>query len=244
MTKASGVINGFTRYLQETGILEKPHAPDKAQDLPEIYEQYLIFYQKIHQIQKARKQGIEKVLKDFHRWCTNHHIRIDAMELGTSSGLRTHAMTRLAYTTGLRPSEIARIRLDDICFEHAQLTVPERKGLNPIQFPVPEATIKAMAAYIIGARTKNKQRHLFLSLSSPYVPITGAVVSDSITKIMQKAGVPGTAYWLRHTYAQNLLQSGASIFEIKEMLGHDCIKATKRYLHIHIKLMREVLFGD
>ena len=64
------------------------------------------------------------------------------------------------------------------------------------------------------------------------------------SRVIRKDGVPGTPYWLRHTYAQNLLESGASIFEIKEMLGHDCIKATKRYLHIHIKLMREVLFDD
>jgi len=51
----------------------------------------------------------------------------------------------------------------------------------------------------------------------------GGVVSVAITKVMRKAEVPGTPYWLRHTYAQNLLESGASIFEIKEMLGHDCI---------------------
>ena len=53
-----------------------------------------------------------------------------------------------------------------------------------------------------------------------------------------------TAYWLRHTYAQNLLEAGSSIFEIKEMLGHDKIESTKLYLHVHLKLMRKVLFDE
>jgi site-specific recombinase XerD len=61
---------------------------------------------------------------------------------------------------------------------------------------------------------------------------------------MRKAGTPGSAYWLRHTYAQNLLEAGASVFEIKEMLGHDRIQTTSRYLKIHITMMREVLFDE
>ena len=61
---------------------------------------------------------------------------------------------------------------------------------------------------------------------------------------MKAAGLSSSAYWLRHTYAQNLLETGVSIFEIKEMLGHDKIESTKNYLHIHIKLMRKVLFNE
>jgi site-specific recombinase XerD len=61
---------------------------------------------------------------------------------------------------------------------------------------------------------------------------------------MRKAGLCSTAYWLRHTYAQNLLETGASIYEIKEMLGHDSIETSQKYLHVHTKLMREVLFDE
>jgi len=56
--------------------------------------------------------------------------------------------------------------------------------------------------------------------------------------------VSSTAYWLRHTYAQNLLEAGTPFFEIKEMMGHDSIETTRRYLHVHTKLMRKVLFDD
>jgi len=61
---------------------------------------------------------------------------------------------------------------------------------------------------------------------------------------MRKIGIPKGAYGLRHPYAQNLLEAGVSIYEIKEMMGHDSIESTKKYLHVHIKLMREVLFDE
>ena len=46
------------------------------------------------------------------------------------------------------------------------------------------------------------------------------------------------------TYAQNLLEAGASLFEIKEMLGHETIESSRKYLHIHTELMRKVLFDE
>jgi integrase/recombinase XerD len=61
---------------------------------------------------------------------------------------------------------------------------------------------------------------------------------------MRRVNLPATAYWLRHTYAQNLLESGVTIFEIMEMMGHDKIESTKVYLHVHVKLMRKVLFHE
>jgi len=46
------------------------------------------------------------------------------------------------------------------------------------------------------------------------------------------------------TYAQNLLESGQSIFEIMQMLGHDRVKSSRSYLHVHVTLMRKVLFDE
>jgi site-specific recombinase XerD len=139
------------------------------------------------------------------------------------------------------PSEIS---LDDISFKNRELTLRGRKGNNPTRLPIPEHTIKAIAAYVIGVRPNTKHRALFLTLKTPYRPINPATVVHYIKACMKEAGLCGSAYWLRHTYAQNLLESGLRIFEIKEMMGHDKIESTKHYLHIHIKLMREVLFDE
>jgi len=167
-----------------------------------------------------------------------------ALTIGSASDIRTYALVQLAYTMGLRHKEISQIRLNDIRFSTQQLTLPERKGTNPIELPMPEHTVKAIAAYVIAARPKSEHRRVFLTLHPPFRPMSSGTVGYHITKAMRKVGLRSTAYWLRHTYAQNLLEAGASIFEIKEMLGHDKIESTKNYLRIHIQLMRKVLFDE
>ena len=69
-------------------------------------------------------------------------------------------------------------------------------------------------------------------------------VTQAINGYMRTMGIPKGAYALRHTYAQNLLEAGLSLYEIKEMMGHDSIESTRKYLHVHIKMMREVLFDE
>ena len=164
--------------------------------------------------------------------------------LSCDSDIRTYAMMLLGYTLGLRPKEVALITLNDISFSKAELTLMDRKNNRPVVLPIPDTTLKAVAAYRIAVRPQSKHNSLFLSLYAPYRPVTPNIICLHIRKAMQAAGLPATTYWLRHTYAQNLLESGASVFEVKEMLGHDDIESSKQYLHVHIKLMRQVLFNE
>jgi site-specific recombinase XerD len=161
-----------------------------------------------------------------------------------ASGMRTYAMVHLAYTMGLRPKEISQVRIDDISFSQQLLRLNVRKADNPVEIPIPEHTLKAVAVYLIGSRPESKYRRLFLTLHPPHRPMHVNTVGYHIGKAIKKTGVNASAYWLRHTYAQNLLEAGASVFEIKEMLGHDYIESTRRYLHVHTKLMRQVLFDE
>ena len=168
----------------------------------------------------------------------------DNIDLSSQSGLRTYAMLQLAYTLGLRPIEICQITLDNISFRKAELSINWRKCHNPLKLPLAEVTIKAIAAYIIGVRPQSARRTLFLSLHPPYGPITPTTVHYYFKTTMHKINPAASVYWLRHTYAQNLLEAGVSLFEIKELMGHDSIESTRKYLLIHIKLMREVLFDE
>ena len=115
---------------------------------------------------------------------------------------------------------------------------------NPVVMPMPENTLKAVAAYVHKIRPEVHYREVFLTLQKPYRPISINVVNHHISKIMKEAGLSSSAYWLRHTYAQSLLQIGRSIYDIKEMMGHGNIRSTQRYLHIHTELMRKVLFDE
>jgi len=175
-----------------------------------------------------------------------HEIQrlFDSFKFSSAKDLRNHAMVHLLYGLGLRPDEISLITLDDVSFTQSELTLTTRKNSRPAKLPIPENIMKAIAAYIIGSRPKSSHRRLFLNLAAPHRPICATSVGQHITECIRKAGLPGTAYWLRHSYAQNLLETGVSIYEIKEMLGHDDIDSTEKYLHIHIKLMRRVIFDE
>ena len=167
-----------------------------------------------------------------------------SLKLSTPTQIRTYAMVHLAYSLGLRPVEISRITLDEISFKRGELTLKERKGGNPITLPIPENTIKAIALYVSKARPTSPSRHLFLTHHFPYHPVSSGTVIGSISKAMKQAGLHSSTYWLRHTYAQNLLHLGQSIYEVKEMMGHQNIQSTHRYLHINTELMRKALFHE
>ncbi len=194
-----------------------------------------------------------KVVRIFHRTKPPCFLRTDEIQQlfdnmtpATPAELRAYAMVHIAYTMGLRPQEISRLTLDDIAFSKAEMNVRYRKAGLPVTMPIPLKTLKAIAAYLVGGRPENNCRELFLQCCRPYRPVSSPTVCYAIKTCMRKAGLPeeATTYWLRHTHAQHLLEAGISVFEIKEMLGHDDIEATKRYIHIDIKLMRRVILGE
>ena len=194
-----------------------------------------------------------KVVRIFHRTKPPCFLRTDEIQQlfdnmtpATPAELRAYAMVHIAYTMGLRPQEISRLTLDDIAFSKAEMNVRYRKAGLPVTMPIPLKTLKAIAAYLVGGRPENNCRELFLQCCRPYRPVSSPTVCYAIKTCMRKAGLPeeATTYGLRHTHAQHLLEAGISVFEIKEMLGHDDIEATKRYIHIDIKLMRRVILGE
>jgi site-specific recombinase XerD len=216
------IVRGFLSYLhQQRGILKKDLAPlliGAAQ------------FAKAKPPKFLRPHEVQQLFENLSVTCPKD--------------LRTYVMVHLAYTLGLRPCEICRITLDDIAFKKEQVSVEDRKNTQPLTLPIPEKTLKAIVAYMVGGRPTSRDRHLILSLSAPHGPIVPGLVGRYIQKAMNKAGLTSTPYWLRHSYAQHLLSSGASIYEIKEMLGHRHIESSRKYLHIHTDLMREVILDE
>ncbi len=216
------IVRGFLRYLyHHLQLIGKDLAP---------FVSGPICYTRAKPPKFLRTEEVKKLFESF--------------SLSTAGDIRTYAMVHLAYTLGLRPREIGGLTLDDVSFTKERITLKDRKNGNPLQLPLPQETLKALAAYVVGARPESGHRQLFLGLSTPHDPIGADTVCDCIKNIIVKVNPSATAYWLRHTYAQNLLESGATIFEVKEMLGHSKMESTKNYLHVHTRLMREVLFDE
>ena len=136
-----------------------------------------------------------KVARIFHRTKPPCFLRSDeikqlfeSMTPATPAELRAYAMVHIAYTMGLRPQEISRLTLDDIQFSKAEMSVRYRKAGLPVTMPIPQKTLKAIAAYLIGGRPKNDCRELFLQCCRPYRPVSSPTVCYAIKTCMQEAG--------------------------------------------------------
>ena len=212
-------VRGFLKYLYEKEVIR--------QDLAPLLKGPPLFAHK-KPPKFLRPQEVQKLFS--------------SLKLETSVDIRTYALIHLAYSLGLRPIEISRLTLDHISFTMGELTIKERKTKKPTILPLPKQTVRAIAAYVFKARPKTDLRILFLTHSGS--PLRSERVAGTMKNAMKNAGLSSTAYWLRHTYAQNLLGIGRSIYEIKEMMGHQNIQSTQRYLHIDTERMRKVLFNE
>ena len=135
-----------------------------------------------------------------------------SLDLSVLKDLRTYTTMHLVYYLGLRPREVSLITLDDISFRQKEIFIRSRKNYSPAHLPLPDDTIKAITAYIVGGRPKSEHRTLFLQLVPPYKPVNEKNdIKHYIRDCMQKNNLSATTYWLRHSYAQNLLESGASV---------------------------------
>jgi len=212
-------LRGFLKYLYyECKILKKDIAP-LIDDPPILSNNKPSKFLRTHEIQKL----------------------FDSLDISTTVGLRTNAMLYLAYAHGLLARDICLITLDDISFTNKELRL---KAQNHIKHQLSDNAIKAIAAYIIGARAESEYRTLFLTLTRPYKPITPTVINYHFKVCLRKNELILSAYSLRHTYAQNLFEAGFSLYEIKEMMGHKSIKTTEKYICINIKLIRRILFNE
>jgi integrase/recombinase XerD len=214
-------IRGFLKYIHQEKVIKK--------DIAHL----LVGPRKFGEPRPPKFLRPEEVKKLF-----------GSITLDTPVKIRTYAMLLLSYSLGLRPIEIKRLTLDDVSFQEAEITITIRKTKNPAIMPLPEETLKAIAAYVYKARPQSQHRALFLTAHKPYGPVSRSLVSEDISRIIRSAGLSASAYWLRHTYAQSLLCMGHSIYDIKEMMGHESIRSTQRYLHVDIEHMRKVLFDE
>lgn len=156
-------------------------------------------------------------------------------------GIRDKAMLELLYATGIRVSELVLIRTDDINLNLGFVKCGVRKERV---IPLGSIAIKYVDEYVSKARDfllKNKEeKTLFLNFSG--LPLTRQGFWKIVKYYKEKAGIEGvlTPHTLRHSFAAHLLENGADIKSISEMLGHSDISSTQIYSQIIENKIKEV----
>ncbi len=162
----------------------------------------------------------------------------------TPLALRDRAMFELAYACGLRAEEIVTLKLADVDHDGEQLRV-EGKGRKTRFIPVGEVALGALRAYLERARPAlaaaagaSSERALFLSKSGR--PLGTSDVRRRLRKWTARAGIAQDAspHALRHSFATHLLNGGADLRSIQELLGHSSVSTTQVYTRVESARLR------
>ena len=162
---------------------------------------------------------------------------LDAPNMETDSGIRDKAMLELMYATGLRVSELLSLERNKVNLEREIVSVIG-KGSKERKVPMGDFASEYVRQYIDTVRVKNKGRgskYLFLNRSGK--PLSRQYFFKQIRKYASEAGIKATIspHTLRHCFATHLLENGADLRSVQEMLGHSNIATTQIYTHISTK---------
>ncbi len=154
--------------------------------------------------------------------------------------IKYHAIFLIVYATGLRVSEVVRIRLEQIDIERGTLLVLNGKGKKDRYTIFSPKVMNAIKQYMTEYKPNS---WLFYSGKTLNKHLTKESVEKMFTKYKQISGINpiATTHSLRHSFATHLLESGTDIRYIQELLGHKDIKTTEIYLHVSNKEISKII---
>ena len=155
-------------------------------------------------------------------------------------GRRDYAVIVLMLRLGLRVSEVAALRLDDIDWRAGTVTVRGKKA-RVDQLPLPADVGDAIAGYLRRGRPYIPGRELFVGVTGRQVGLAGRGVSYIVYRACARAGLaPFGAHRLRHTAACQMLAAGGSLAEIGQVLRHDSAQTTAEYACVDVERLRTI----
>jgi integrase/recombinase XerD len=172
---------------------------------------------------------------------------IDSADRTLSVGVRDAAILETLYASGMRVSELTNLEIDDLYFEIGFLKVIG-KGNKERLVPMGELAQKAVEHYVENARNeflnskkpeKSKNR-VFINQRGG--PLSRMSIWNIVNKYAQKAGIEKNVYphIFRHSFATHLLEGGADLRAVQEMLGHSSIITTEIYTHVDRSLLHQI----
>jgi len=172
------------------------------------------------------------------------HTVLNVPDVTDPLGIRERAILETLYATGIRRSEVVRLDVDDLDRERGVLTVRKGKGGKDRVVPVGERAVYWLGRYLEHTRPKLEtvasERALFLTgygerFSSTYL-------GNWVRYVIEKANIGhmGSCHLFRHSCATHMLENGADIRFIQQMLGHARLDTTQIYTEVSIVQLREV----
>ena len=213
-------LKSFYRYLIQEDLAEKDpteliSSPSLGRHLPEV-----LSYEEIQRM-------------------------IDSIDLSMPNGHRNKAMIEVMYGCGLRVSELIGLQISDIYREDGFLRIIG-KGSKERLVPIGDTSLKILYQYIEGARLHITPKPKFTDtvfLNSRGTNLTRQTVFLLVKELAERNGITKniSPHTFRHSFATHLLEGGANLLAVQQMLGHTSVSTTEIYTHISDDLLRETL---
>lgn len=153
-------------------------------------------------------------------------------------GRRDYAIIITLLRLGLRRSELAGLRLDDIDWRSGELVV-RGKAAREDRLPLPADVGEAIAAYLRRGRPHSHRREVFLRSKAPYEPIASGTVASTVRRACRRAGIPEVgSHRLRHTAACEMVRANVPLLRIGQVLRHRSLQSTARYARVDVDRLR------
>jgi site-specific recombinase XerD len=213
------VVRSFLRFCEENGLVDT--SPAMGVVSPKIPR-------RLPQVLTAEQMG----------------QLLDGMKVNTPLDLRDRALFELIYSCGLRCQEVLDLGLKDVGLESHEVRV-KGKGRKVRLVPVGDVAIEALEQYLEGGRPHLTEKSLAdegrLFVSRNGRPLSSSDVQRRLRRHLLRAGAPaGTSpHTLRHSFATHLLEGGADLRSIQELLGHSSLRTTQVYTHVSAAHLRK-----
>lgn len=172
---------------------------------------------------------------------------IAQIDLGTAEGQRNKAIIETLYSCGLRVSELVNLRFEDCFFEEGFVRVIG-KGNKERLVPVSPSVIEEVGTYVATDRPlvpikKGQEAYVFLNRRG--AQLTRVMIFTIIKNLATLAGIQKniSPHTFRHSFATHLIEGGANLRAIQDMLGHESITTTEIYTHLDQRFLREAILS-
>ena len=161
-------------------------------------------------------------------------------------GKRNYAMILLMVRTGLRISDVIGLKFSNIDWKNNQISLSQKKTGFHLSLPLSKELGMAIITYLKEGRPPSASDYIFVGHNAPFDPLgEHNNLFPEIRRYMRRAGIELTnekhagVHTLRHSFATNMLKSGASVQDISQILGHSDLESTETYLRVDIEQLRK-----
>lgn len=200
-------------------------------------------------VQLSQKISLPKIEKRFYNFLSESEINnlLETIDEQDNFGIRGRAIFELFYSTGARISELVNITLDKIDIKNKEIEVfgKGRKSrlvyINNISLEKLNQYLNIRSQFLFDKKNNNYKKNNYLFLNKNGSSLSARFIRILLDKYLKKAEISKkiSPHSIRHSFASHMLQEGAGIREVQELMGHENISTTQIYTHLNLKKLKK-----